>query len=434
MVNRNTLKLTRATVERIPSPDPSGRQRLVFDAELKGFGVLISGKTGTKSYVVQRDVNGKTRRITVGPTNVLSLDEARRKAIGLLAQLASGIDPKEEKRRAQANAITLGEALESYLITRKVLKPSTVRDYRANVDRYLADWKERSLRTITREMVAARHTQIAAQILQRATPAERQRDEQRCGGGTSLVSAAGSSSANGAMRVLRLVFNHATAVNPEIGSNPVGRLSATKAWFKEERRTDLVRAHELPVWYRAVEDLSNPVQRDYLKLLLFTGLRRNEAACLTWDQVDLRGRLLTIAENKASRPLQLPLSDYLLDLLTARRALGMAGSWVFPANSRSGHIEEPRAALEAVAAACGIWVSVHGLRRTFITVAESCDLSAYALKVLVNHSLGRDVTAGYIISGPDRLREPMQRVTNRLRELLSDVGLAKNVCYLQAVR
>lgn len=225
------------------------------------------------------------------------------------------------------------------------------------------------------------------------------------------------------MRVLRLVFNHAVAVNPELGSNPVGRLSATKAWFKEERRTDLVRIGDLPTWYRAVEKLPNPVQRDYLKLLLFTGLRRNEAACLTWDQVDLRARLLTLTENKASRTLQLPLSDYLLDLLVARRAIGLAGPWVFPANSRSGHIEEPRAALEVVAEACGIWVSVHGLRRTFITIAESCDLSAYALKALVNHSLGRDVTAGYIISGPERLRQPMQRVTGRLKDLIGMAGL-----------
>ena len=432
MMNKNSLKLTRATVDRLPSPDPSGRQRLVFDAELKGFGVLISGTTTAKSYVVQRDVNGKTRRITVARTNVLSLEEARRKAIGLLAQLAGGIDPKDEKRREQANAITLSEALESYLVTRKVLKPSTVRDYSANVDRYLADWKERPLRSITREMVATRHALIATQISQRSASGKRQTKEQQGTRGSSLVSAAGSSSANGAMRVLRLVFNHAVAINPELGSNPVGRLSATKAWFKEERRTDLVRAHELPAWYRAVEELPNPVQRDYLKLMLFTGLRRNEAACLTWDQVDLRARLLTIAENKASRTLQLPLSDYLLDLLVARRAIGLAGPWVFPANSRSGHIEEPRAALEAVAEACGIWVSVHGLRRTFITIAESCDLSAYALKALVNHSLGRDVTAGYIISGPERLREPMQRVTNRLSDLVGLTGRDSTDNRLQA--
>jgi len=59
-----------------------------------------------------------------------------------------------------------------------------------------------------------------------------------------------------------------------------------------------------------------------------------------------------------------------------------------------------------------------GQNRTFITVAEECEMSVYALKALVNHSLGRDVTAGYIQFCPERLREPMQRVTDRLKELI----------------
>ena len=65
---------------------------------------------------------------------------------------------------------------------------------------------------------------------------------------------------------------------------------------------------------------------------------------------------------------------------------------------------------------------MHNLRRTFITVAEETDMSVYALKALVNHSLCRDVTAGYIQFGPERLREPMQRVTDRLKQLIGVTG------------
>ena len=61
---------------------------------------------------------------------------------------------------------------------------------------------------------------------------------------------------------------------------------------------------------------------------------------------------------------------------------------------------------------------MHDLRRTFITVAESCDIPVYALKGLVNHSMGTDVTAGYVVAGPDRLREPMQKVTDKFKELI----------------
>ena len=56
-------------------------------------------------------------------------------------------------------------------------------------------------------------------------------------------------------------------------------------------------------------------------------------------------------------------------------------------------------------------------RRTFCTVAELCDISPMALKALVNHSLGDDVTSGYVQMTVERLREPAQRVADRLKVL-----------------
>lgn len=56
----------------------------------------------------------------------------------------------------------------------------------------------------------------------------------------------------------------------------------------------------------------------------------------------------------------------------------------------------------------GIQFTVHDLRRTFITIAESLDIPAYALKRLLNHKMSGDVTAGYIILDVERLRRPMQ--------------------------
>jgi integrase len=154
-------------------------------------------------------------------------------------------------------------------------------------------------------------------------------------------------------------------------------------------------------------------------LVLFTGLRRGEAAALTWNEIDFKNRIIRLPDTrtKAGRKLDLPMSDYIHDLLVARRAPGKQGPWVFPADSKSGHVAEPRFALDRVAEASGVRISTHDLRRTYITVAESCDIPAYALKALINHSLGKDVTGGYIQITAERLREPMQRVTDRLREL-----------------
>lgn len=219
--------------------------------------------------------------------------------------------------------------------------------------------------------------------------------------------------------------------DPALGANPV---RDRKLWFKVARRERMVPAEDLPKFYGAVAGLANAVQRDYLLLLLFTGLRRREAATLRWEDVDLRKRTLRIPAEvaKAGRKLDLPLTDVVHDMLVARRALGDS-KFVFPANSESGHVEEPKFALTQVAAACGVRVSVHDLRRTFLTVAESCDISPLALKSLVNHSVGGDVTAGYVQMTPDRLREPAQRVCEKLKELCGIVDAAgDNVTKLSA--
>ncbi|USQ15139.1 integrase [Legionella lytica] len=62
--------------------------------------------------------------------------------------------------------------------------------------------------------------------------------------------------------------------------------------------------------------------------------------------------------------------------------------------------------------ASGVRFTVHDLRRTFITIAESLDISAYALKRLMTHKMSNDVTAGYIITDVERLRKPMQLIND----------------------
>jgi hypothetical protein len=47
-------------------------------------------------------------------------------------------------------------------------------------------------------------------------------------------------------------------------------------------------------------------------------------------------------------------------------------------------------------------------------VAESLELSQYAIKHLVNHKMPNDVTAGYIVMDPERLRPAMEKITQAI--------------------
>jgi integrase len=363
------LRLTERAIARIEAPQPSGKQVIFWDQELRGFGLLASGVTKAKTYIVQRTLpNGNSRRVTVAAINETSLTMAREQAAELLLDMRRGNDPKAGRR----GAVTLQQTLEAYLDARKDLRPRSAEFYRSAVQHHLPDWLDLPLRDLSPEMIERRHHDI------------------------------GGSAANSTMRTLRVLWNFALDRTPDLPANPIRRLR--KQWFPAPRRTRMVPFADLPKFYQAVGNLSNAVWRDYLLLLLFTGLRRREAATLTWNDIDLPGRAIRIPgiRTKSGTKLDLPMSSAVHDLLVARRRESHS-QYVFEADSHSGHLEEPKFALRQVAEASGI--------------AESADISPLALKALVNHTLGNDVTAGYVQMTVERLRQPAQRVTDKMLEL-----------------
>lgn len=86
----------------------------------------------------------------------------------------------------------------------------------------------------------------------------------------------------------------------------------------------------------------------------------------------------------------------------------VASDYVFPGSGNGGYLVEPRVQMGKITEFSGVNFTVHDLRRTFITIAESLDIAAYSLKRLLNHKMTNDVTSGYIITDVERLRKPMQ--------------------------
>jgi len=69
---------------------------------------------------------------------------------------------------------------------------------------------------------------------------------------------------------------------------------------------------------------------------------------------------------------------------------------------------------------------LHDLRRTFLTIAERLAFSYVVLKKLANHSGKNDTTFGYVVVDVERLRQPMQRITNELLRLSTKTESDKN--------
>jgi integrase len=380
------MKLTKTAVDKLPAPE--GSPTFYRDNELRGFGVKVF-PSGVKSFFLEKKIHGRAKRITIGRFGELTVEQARKEAVKLAGQIATGGDPVADKAQSIIERTTLRQAFEVYT-ERRTLKPQTVLDINRCMNEAYPDWLDRPMVKITGDMVVKRHREYG----QKHSKAR----------------------ANLAMRFLRAVFNFAQAEyatadgKPVIEWNPVKKLSQTKSWFRVDRRSTVIKPHELGAWVNAVLSLPNETMRDYLMLVLLTGLRRQEALNLKWSEVDFAGRTLTVLDPKNRRDHTLPLTDYLFDLL-ARRKVVAAADYVF-ADAGGRRISNFRYAQAAVKKACGVSFSPHVLRRTFATIAESLDIPGYALKRLLNHADGGDVTAGYIVASTERLRGPMQKITD----------------------
>lgn len=390
-------KLTKSVIDALPYPETG--QTFYRDSEIKGFGLRVG--TASKVYIAEGKVNSKTVRVSIGHHGIFTAEQARQEAKNILGLIARGINPNDVTKAKRALSVTMSEAFQAYLKARGSLKPRTVYDYKRLMKTYLADWQNKPVVEIGKDQIERKHREIGER-----SPAQ----------------------ANLTMRFVRALLNFAigqyedASGNPIITINPTQRLSQTRSWYRVDRRNTVIKAHDLPLWFKAVNNLTNDAVgpnreliRDYLLLLLFTGLRREEGLSLAWKQVDLRAKTLTIPDPKNRQPHVLPLSDFLYTLLMRRYKEGGKNSlFVFPGDGVKGYLNEPRKQMNKVIEESNVAFTLHDLRRTFITVAESLDISAYALKRLANHKMANDVTAGYIISDVERLREPMQRISDFL--------------------
>jgi len=391
-------KLTKSVIDRLAFAEPGNRYE-AWDSDLKGFGVRVSASE--KTFIVFKRIGGKLTRITLGKYGVLTADDARKRAIKALAELGDGIDVNAQKARQRDRGDTVDDMLKSYFLARQELKPRTVKTYRDLFRLYLSDWMGKPVGEITKDMVSARHLKIAKE--------------------------AGKAAANNTMRTFRAIYNYANELmDDSLPVNPVKRLSNTRQWFKVERKQTVVQDHDLPKWFDAVNRLDNPVIRDYLLLLLFTGARRTETASLAWTEVDMENRTFVLTRTKNGKPLPLPMSDFIYSIFQSRLAM-KENDFVFPGVGKTEHLIEPRKQMAKVTDETGVTFTVHDMRRTYASAIDGI-VGFYELKRLLNHAAQEsDVTAGYVVKNLEKLRPLMQRVTDHILGLVQPREQRDNV-------
>lgn len=340
------------------------------DDRLIGF-ALRTTKNRSKSFVVEGRVAGRVRRFTIGAAGRFTAAEAREKARKLLVEMSLGRDPQKRRRADRDRSASLRDQLAEY-ITAKRVKKSTAEKYRRLCERNVAEWIDRPITDITPQMVRLRYEAVVRRSV---------------------------SEANGTMRVLRAVFRRAAVILPDrADGSPALRVIPTNAlagqWKSLPRRSRVLDASEVAAWWIAVQSLRSDASRRALVTLLLTGLRVSEVLRLQWRDVDELGHQLRIGDSKTGSFVK-TIGPELAAMLAGERPA--AGGTVFA-------VRDLRAALDSVAKRGGKAITPHDLRRTFASFAERAGVPHTALKVLLNHALGGDVTIGYVRPSGDDLR------------------------------
>lgn len=264
-------KITKRLVE---STKPAKNYFLIWDREVRGFGLRVN-PSAVKSYVVQyRNAHGDSRRLTIGNHGRLTAENARIEAKRLLGLVSLGRDPIEEKRQARKGE-TIADLCREYLSghAEPHKKTSSLRHDHSMIERLIKPaLGNRKIKDITTGDVHRLHGSL------RGTPYQ----------------------ANRVVALLSKMFNCAEAwgMTPG-GSNPCRHLKR----YKEGKRERYLSAEELACLGETLtlagrENVQRSSALNAIRLLIFTGCRLSEVLTLRWDYVDFDHACLRLPDSK----------------------------------------------------------------------------------------------------------------------------------------
>jgi integrase len=291
------MRLTAQTVRDLALPE-GVKERTIFDEDIPRFGIRLRAG-GSARWIVQYAVGRKEKRIVLGPVKVLDAGKARSQAQTLLARIRLGEDPLAAKHEAAARA---------------------EETFGAQLPRYLAH-KRASLRTTSYTGVV-RHLNVYAKPLHIRQLSVLATD--RRGIALLLAGLAQSSGAPTANLVRASLSGFCTWLVREglLEANPV--IATNRAAQVMTRERTLSELEIYLIWNALDDDRYGAV----VKLLMLTGLRREEIGGLRWDEVDLEGRIIKLPASrcKSRHPHEVQLSPAALEILEAQPR---TGDWVF---------------------------------------------------------------------------------------------------------
>lgn len=397
------------TAKLVNSLKPKDRIYKVWDTEIQGFFIRVM-PTGTKSYCLFYRHNGKGRDYTIGKSGKLTAEQARDEARIKAPKAARGEDIQDAKKAARAKA-----------------KAEKYQSLKGFIEHKYSPWviSERKSGQDTLDMIKGNFEHLYGKSLNTITPWDLQKWRTE-----KLKNGLKPATVNRRISALKAILSKAVEwevipVNPLTSIKPLKLDDKGKVRYLSESEEKKLRAaldrreaelreerQRYNEWrkarsYEPYPDLDQVTFADYLKpmvlLALNTGMRRGELFNLTWDNVDLKQRSLTITGEgaKSGKTRHIPLNDEAFSILVAWRNQTESKTLVFPSpatGERFDNIKKSWAGLIKLSKVEEF--RFHDLRHTFASklVMKGVDLNT--VRELLGHA-SIDMTLRYAHLAPE---------------------------------
>lgn len=336
---------------------------------------LVVDPSGAKRWLLRIVVKGKRRDIGLGGASLVTLAEAREKALAYRKTARGGGDPLAERRRVQVTVPTFAEAAETVHGEHKATWKNA---------KHAAQWLN-TLRTYANPYFGAKRVdQIETPDVLRAL---------------SPIWLTKGETASRVRQRIGTVLDWAKAAGHRSGDNPVEGVTRglPKQGEREEHHAALPYA-EVPAFVARLRAMSGQgeVSRLAFEFLILTAARTSEVLGAQWSEINEAEALWTVPASrmKAAREHRVPLSGRAAEILTQAKVLAGDSALVFP--GRDGLKPRSNMVFSMALRRMEVQVTAHGFRSSFRDwAAEATNLPREVAEMALAHTIENRVEAAY---------------------------------------
>lgn len=379
-----TVKLTKKVIE---AAIYEGGTDYRWDDAIPGFGLRVYA-SGRKSFVVSYRTRGRKRIMVLGQFGVLTVDQARKRALVLLAEVTQGVDPSGDRQAGRA-APTVKDLAARYMRDHAIpkKKPKSVEeDRRMFAQRIIPVLGQQKVDAVERDDVARLHASLS---------------------GTPYA-------ANRVLALLKKAFNLAESWGWRTdGSNPCRHVDP----FREQSRERFLSPQELArlgaVLAEAERLESEPREAlAAIRLLLLTGCRKSEILTLKWRYIDFDRRLLFLPDSKTGAKI-VPLGAAVIAILQNLERT-VENDYVLPGRNGTGHLVGLHRVWNRIREQAGLGdVRLHDLRHSFASVGAGDGMGLPILGKILGHASAA-TTARYAHLATDPLLLAADQISDKI--------------------